>query len=93
MNQYAHHLAELIADLLAYTADQTDREEYNRYADLYRDGISAYLGIKKEKEKAIALRNQVDHIEQHICTLRGKWDDWFWKISEDEVDAFSPCFQ
>lgn len=91
-NQYAYHLAELIADLLAYTADQTDREEYNRYADLYREGISAYLEIKKEKEKAIALRNQVDHIEQHICTLRGKWDDWFGKISEDGVDAFSHAF-
>ena len=92
-NQYAYRLAELIADLLAYTTDQTDREEYNRYAALYRDGISAYLEIKSEKEKAVALRNQVDHIEQHICTLRGKWNDWFGKVTEDEVDTFSHAFQ
>lgn len=92
-NQYAHHLAELIADLLAYVPDQTDREEYKRFADLYRDEVSAYRDINNEKVKALALRNQVDHIEQHICTLRGKWDDWFGKISEDELDVFSHTFK
>ncbi len=91
-NQYAYHLAELISDLLAYTADQTDREEYNRYESKYRDEISTYLKIKSEKDRAIALRNQVDHIEQHVCLLREKWGNWFGKVSENDVVAFSNAF-
>ncbi|MEA5143533.1 MAG: AAA domain-containing protein [Oscillibacter sp.] len=86
-NQYAYHLAELIADLLAYSADQNDRQEYQRYQSLYQDKITAYQALKKKKESAVILRNHADHMEQKACELRDKWGKWFSSGSVLDEDA------
>lgn len=86
-NQYAYHLAELISDLLSYSADQNDQQEYQRYRSLYQDKIDAYQNLKKKKENVVALRNHADHMEQKVCELRDKWGKWFGVISGAEADA------
>lgn len=81
-SQYAPHLAELIEDLLSYSADQTDRQEYERYKALYGEKIGAYNELKKKKDAVVALRNQADHMEQKACELRGTWEKWFGSVTE-----------
>lgn len=76
-SQYAYHLAELISDLLTYSADQNDQQEYQRYHALYQDKVIAYQNLKRKKEYAIALRNHADRMEQKACELRDKWGKWF----------------
>lgn len=84
-SQYATPFAELISDLLNYTADQNDYEEYKDYIKTYRDEILIYQKIKKEKEEIISLRNQVDRLEQKICSHRKKWNNLIGKISKKDV--------
>jgi very-short-patch-repair endonuclease len=91
-NQYAYRLAELITDLLAYTADETDRAEYNQYNDAYQKQSAKYLDIKNRKDVAVALRNRVDHIEQKFCLIRDEWGDWFGKVNEDDLEALNDAF-
>ena len=86
-NQYAYHLAELISDLLSYSADQNDQQEYQRYRSLYQDRIVTYQSLKKKKENAIILRNRADHMEQKACELRDKWGKWFDVVSGLDADA------
>lgn len=88
-NQYAYHLAELIADLLAYNADESDRAEYNHYKDTYNRQTAEYYNVKKKKEAAVSLRNQVDHIEQRVCKIRNTWGNWFGQVTDNDVEAFS----
>jgi very-short-patch-repair endonuclease len=85
-NQYAYHLAELIQDLLSYSADQSDRDEYNRYKSIYQDKLSKYQKLQEEKMTVIGLRNHVDHMEQKTCELRDNWGKWFNKITEDDAE-------
>ena len=87
-NQYAYHLAELISDLLAYSADQGDQEEYNRCKAIYQDKLSAYRKLKEKKMTLISLRNHADHMEQKACELREKWGSWFGQITDDDADKF-----
>lgn len=91
-NQYAHHLAELIEDLLSYSADQTDRQEYERYKALYGEKIGAYNELKKKKDAVVALRNRADHMEQKACELRGAWEKWFSSVTENEADSVEAAF-
>ena len=92
-NQYAYHLAELISDLLSYSADQNDQQEYQRYCSLYQDKLTAYQNLKKKKENAVALRNHADHMEQKACELRDKWGKWFSVLSYAEADACELVFK
>ncbi len=92
-NQYAYHLAELISQLLSYTADQNDRQEYIRYLTLYNDKLEAYRGLKIKTEKSIALRNHADHMEQKVCELRDKWGKWFGTISGSDIEACEASFK
>ena len=86
-NQYAYHLAELISDLLSYSADQNDQQEYQRYRSLYQDKLAIYQSLKKKKDSIINLRNHADHMEQKACELRDKWGKWFNSVSETEADS------
>lgn len=91
-NQYAYHLAELISDLLSYSADQNDQQEYQRYRSLYHDKLVAYRNLQKKKEDAIALRNHADHMEQKACELRDKWGKWFSIVSGPDADSCELAF-
>ena len=86
-SQYAPHLAELISDLLSYSADQTDKQEYERYESLYDEKIESYKELKKEKDAVIALRNRADRMEQRACELRDVWGKWFKSTTEAEADG------
>lgn len=85
-NQYAYHLAELISDLLSFTADRNDQQEYKSYRALYKDKVAAYQDLKKKKESVVALRNHADHMEQKVCELRDEWGKWFGALSDAAVD-------
>lgn len=91
-NQYAHHLAELIIDLLSYSADETDRQEYERYKALYAEKLGAYAELKKKKDAVVALRNRADHMEQKACELRGAWEKRFGSVTEAEADSAETVF-
>lgn len=91
--QYAYHLAELISDLLSYSADQNDQQEYQRYCSLYHDKLVVYQNLKKKKENAIALRNHADHMEQKVCELRNKWGKWIGIVSDQDADACELTFK
>ena len=91
-SQYAPHLAEVIEDLLSYSTDQTDRQEYERYRALYREKIGAYNELKKKKDAVVALRNRADHMEQRACELRGTWEKWFSSVTEAEADGAEAAF-
>lgn len=91
-NQYAYHLAEMISELLAYTADQNDQEEYCEYEKLYRNKIAAYQKLIAEKASFIQTRNTVDHLEQAACELRDEWGQWIGKISNSDVNSMSDSF-
>lgn len=91
-SQYAPHLAEVIEDLLSYSADQTDKQEYERYRALYGEKIGAYNELKKKKNAVVALRNRADHMEQKACELRGAWEKWFSSVTEAEADSAETMF-
>lgn len=92
-NQYAYHLAELISELLSYTADQNDQAEYAEYDKLYKEKVTTYQLLKRQKESVIRQRNTVDRLEQKVCDLRGKWGCWVGKISSDDVRNLSYAFE
>lgn len=87
-NQYANHLAEIISNLLSYSADQGDHEEYQRYHALYQSKLSTHRSLQEKKATAIGLRNHADHLEQKACELREKWKKWFGHISERDVEIY-----
>lgn len=87
-NQYAYHLAELISDLLAYSADQVDQDEYSRCKAMYEDKLLSYQKLKEKKATVINLRNHADHLEQEVCELREEWGNWFGQITGNDADSF-----
>lgn len=92
-NQYAYHLAELISDLLSFSADMNDQQEYQRYGALYQSKLNAYKSLKKKKDDVIQLRNHADHMEQKACELRERWGEWFDCLSEFEADICEAVFK
>lgn len=91
-NQHAFHLAELIEDLLSYTADASDREEYNYFRDTYEKLSSVYAETVIKKNAAISLRNRADHFEQQYCPIRDKWGAWLGKVTKDDTESLSKAF-
>ena len=86
--QNACHLAEIVSDLLAFSADKNDQIEYQRYNSLYKNKTVEYQKLKSKKEKVINCRNRVDRLEQKISGLREKWGDRIKSISEYDADDF-----
>ena len=84
--QFAFHLAEIISNLLSYTADQNDTQEYRRYLALYREKVEEYRELKKKKDDVVGLRNHADHLEQKVCELRNEWEKWINNIIEIDAD-------
>lgn len=91
-SQYAYRLADLISDVLSHNADQNDKDEYNQYKKSYDEGIVSYSETKKQKDQIISLRNDVDKIEQYICTIRDKCNNWTEKVSVQAVNEFAESF-
>lgn len=98
--QNAFHLAELIEDLLSCTADQSDLDDYNLYMSSYREKVSLYKELKREKDKTIGVRNNVDHLEQRVCQFRDKWSEWISAVEvidanlcEDDLKSFSHAYE
>lgn len=91
--QYAYHLSELISDLLSYSSDQSDQQEYERYRSLYLDKLIAYQDLKKKKENILILRNHTDRLEQKVCELRDKWKKWINIISTVDVNNCEASFK
>ena len=92
-NQYASHLAQLISNLLSYSASADDLQEYQKLFSLYQDKLKAYQVLKKKKEEVIHLRNQVDRMEQKACELREQFGKQFSAITNKEIGDFKQIFE
>lgn len=92
-DQYAHHFAEMISELLSSMADQSDKQEYIHYNSLYQDKIALYQNLKEQKENIINIRNRTDCLEQKVCEFRDLLGECFENISESDVKYFKSVFE
>ncbi len=84
----AQRLAEAITNLLSFDSSANDEAEYDRYKEMYESSILAYNNLLQEKEKNLALRNQVDRLEQKFCEIREKWSSYFHVINTINANNF-----
>lgn len=92
-NQYAYRLAELIEGLLSSTADQSDKADFDFYKSAYDNTIEKYEELRKKKEQIIALRNQVDRIEQRVCLIREKWGRFYGNVSNEDIEKLTKAYK
>lgn len=84
-----YRLAEGITNLLSFDSRANDdTAEYDRYKEMYESCIHAYNVLLQEKEKTLALRNQVDRLEQKFCEIREKWSSYFRTINTINASDF-----
>ena len=84
----AQNLATAITNLLSFDSSANDEAEYSRYKEMYENCIRFYNTFLQEKERTLALRNQVDHLEQKFCEIRDQWYSYFHAIDTTSVNNF-----
>ena len=68
-NSYANTLAELVENLLASYSDITSKDNYNSLKNKYEEILRSRTTLINSKSSLIALRNNVDLLEQKICSI------------------------
>lgn len=69
-NEYQTKLAEYLVSLLGSTTSVDDRERYSEYEVTHSSLTQKASDLDAELQQLIGLRNEVDHLEQQVETLR-----------------------
>lgn len=98
--QFATALAQAIENLFAKGYDENSVDEYKYQEKLYKEKQKILLDIESAKKAFVDARNQLDRIEQEICSysdvVRTKWypiaDDTFTEQYIHSFDRCSSCY-
>lgn len=69
-NEYQTKLAEYLVSLLGSATNVSDREQYSEYETIHSSLTQKASDLDTELQQLISLRNEVDHLEQQVETLR-----------------------
>lgn len=77
-NEYERQLSNYLTQILAATATKEDEAEYKEHLEIHEKLRSRFDALEKEKASIIALRNEVDRLEQAVESFRSQLGEaWF----------------
>jgi len=96
-NEYQSRLAEYLISLLAATATADDREKYREHEAIHHQLQQQSDTLDVEFQALVALRNDVDRLEQQVEQIRQEFDEEFFPsvkdIDSDETEQMAQKLQ
>lgn len=85
-NQGANAIITFLTDVLTHApAQRTDKVEYEEIKKIY-DKLQTQIGeLNQSKSDFIAVRNELDSLEQGICPFRKNWNQFIVSINKNDV--------
>lgn len=84
-NQYAARLAEIIDGLLSSSSSQLDLSELQEMLQKYNELVTKEAELKKQKDKLVQIRNDLDTLEKQFCEVRDIIGDGLFEIHQKDI--------
>lgn len=65
---------------------KTKKESYSDTIEAYKKVYLSYDAKRSRKSEIVDKRNKMDEIEQSVCTIRYKYEQWIGVLTDDDVD-------